>query len=93
MMGFHALGQQALGALATTDRTVSASVGTFTLTGQSVGLLFHRRLTASVGTFTVSGVTADSIRSTKRLRISSGGGSRGLLASAGGGGKGLRIRA
>lgn len=94
MLGFHALGQQALGAtVATDDLSVIADVGVFTLTGQAAGLLFHRRLSAGTGTFLVSGVTADSVITIKRLHVSSGGGVRGLRASSGGGGKGLRIRA
>lgn len=94
MLGFHALGQQALGAtVATDDLVVVADAGVFTLTGQAVGLLFHRRLSANVGTFAVSGVIADSVITAKRLQVTSGGGVRGLRASSGGGGTGLRIRA
>lgn len=94
MLGFHALGQQALGAtVATDDVAVIADAGVFTLTGQAAGLLFHRRLSADVGAFAVSGVIAESVRSSARLSVISGGGVRGLRASSGGGGKGLRIRA
>lgn len=93
MLGFHALGQQALGATATDDLVVIADAGAFTLTGQAAGLLFHRRLSAGAGSFAVSGVIADSLIAAKRLQVLTGGGVRGLNASAGGGGSGLRIRA
>lgn len=95
MLGFHALGQQALGAtVATDDLAVIADAGVFALTGQAANLLFHRRLSADVGTFAVSGgVVADSVITAKRLQVFTGGGVRGLRASSGGGGKGLRIRA
>ncbi len=94
MLGFHALGQQALGATVATDELVLISdAGTFTLAGQAVALLVHRRLSAEVGVFTLSGNVPDTSVTFNRLRMSSGGGVRGLLASAGGGGKGLRIRA
>ena len=58
MLGFGALGQQALASrpLGVAGRhIVAAGTGTFTITGQSVGLRPVRSVIAGTGTFTLSG--------------------------------------
>lgn len=70
-------------------RTPASIVVTFNAAGVSVG----RAIVASVGSFSTGAAVVDFARTRRVLRVSSGGGARGLLASAGGGGRGLRIRA
>lgn len=104
MLGFGALGELALGQVATDDKALSVDVGAFVIAGQDVGLYATRYLTAETGVFTLTfnsaelargrlGLSVTSGGGVRGLRASSGGGVRGLNASAGGGGKGLRIRA
>lgn len=94
MIGFYALGTLPLGASEIeTSRAVFGEAGAFVITGNDVGLYATRLLTTDTGTFSITGVDALFERTANRLRVSSGGGVRGLRASSGGGGKGLRIRA
>lgn len=94
MLGFAALGENALGEFANVaSLTISGQSVGLTISGQSVGLYATRYLTAETGVFTLTFNSAERARSRLGLSVTSGGGVRGLNASAGGGGKGLRIRA
>lgn len=94
MIGFYALGQQALAASAGRSQYVMlASTGTFEMSGQAAALKSARFMSLAAGSFTVSWGPVEGARDRAGLSISSGGGVRGLQASAGGGGRGLRIRA
>ena len=56
MLGFHALGQQALGAtVATDDLVVIADGSAFTITGHDAGLYATRFMSADAGVFSFAG--------------------------------------
>lgn len=43
---------------ATTDTTLTADAGSYTITGTAVGLLYNRRLSAGAGSYSLTGTTA-----------------------------------
>ena len=63
MLGFHPLASAPLGGLAGgNDITLSVDAGSFTQTGQTVGLNKAIKLSVDVGSFSVSGQTVNALK-------------------------------
>ncbi len=75
MLGFHALGQQALGGLVSStlvDYSLTCAAGNFTISGQAAGLKATRKVTAAAGSYAITGQNARLIQTYPELTADAG---------------------